>query len=213
MKGVAIDAEVQEYVEREIIPLYRNFDAAHREDHARMVIERSLALAEVYGVDDTMAYVTAAYHDVGLSEGRERHHAVSGRILWNDEFLKKKFSPEQRRLMAEAVEDHRASAGHEPRSIYGKIVAEADRMIVPEVIVRRTVQYGLAHYPDLDREGHYRRLYSHLQEKYAEGGYLKLWLPESKNASRLEELRGWIGDEKRLRAEFGQAWDACRHSE
>lgn len=211
MKDFVVDAGVQRYVEREIIPRYRNLDAAHRQDHVRMVIERSLTLARMYGIDETMAYVIAAYHDIGLSEGREQHHIVSGRILWEDEFLKERFSPEQRRTMVEAVEDHRASSGYEPRTIYGKIVAEADRMIVPNVIIRRTIRYGLAHYPDLDKEGHYRRLCSHLQEKYAEGGYLKLWLPESENVSRLEELRRWIRDAKRLRQEFEQAWsDVCR---
>lgn len=213
MKSRGVDAGVCRYVEQEIIPRYRNFDAAHREDHVRMVIERSVTLAEMYGADVTLAYIVAAYHDTGLVEGRERHHVVSGRILLEDEFLKERFSPEQRRMMAEAAEDHRASAGHEPRSIYGKIVAEADRMIIPEVIIRRTVQYGLAHYPDLDKGGHYRRLCSHMQEKYAEGGYLKLWLPESENASRLEELRRWIRDERILREEFERAWIACRCSE
>lgn len=213
MKSCGVDVSVRRHVEQEIIPRYRNFDAAHREDHARMVIERSVTLAEMYGADVTLAYVVAAYHDTGLAEGRERHHVVSGRILLEDEFLKERFSPEQRRMMAEAAEDHRASAGHEPRSIYGKIVAEADRMIIPEVIIRRTVQYGLAHYPDLDKEGHYRRLCSHMQEKYAEGGYLKLWLSESENASRLEELRRWIRDERKLREEFELAWTACQCSE
>lgn len=208
-----IENRIRKYVEQEIIPCYRNFDAAHREDHVRMVIDRSLTLARIYGADETLAYVIAAFHDVGLSEGRELHHIVSGRMLLEDEFLKQNFSLDQRRMMAEAVEDHRASSGHEPHSIYGKIVAEADRMIVPEVIIRRTVQYGLAHYPQLDKEGHYHRLCSHLQEKYAEGGYLKLWLTESENASRLEELRRWISDEKRLRMEFERAWSVCRCSE
>ena len=54
--------------------------------------------------------------------------------------------------MKEAVEDHRASNKHVPRSIYGKIVAEADRIIDPDITLRRTVQYGLSNYPELDKE-------------------------------------------------------------
>lgn len=42
--------------------------------------------------------------------------------------------------MREAVEDHRASSDHEPRSIYGKIVAEADRIIDTDTTLRRTVR-------------------------------------------------------------------------
>lgn len=43
---------------------------------------------------------------------------------------------------AQAAEDHRASGRSEPRSIYGKLVAEADRVIDCETIIRRTIQFG-----------------------------------------------------------------------
>ena len=104
--------------------------------------------------------------------------------------------------MAEAVEDHRASAAHEPRSIYGRIVAEADRFIDPETIIRRTVQYGLEHYPQLSREEHYQRMVAHLHEKYGRGGYLKLWFEDSPNAVRLEQLREMMTDEALLHRLF-----------
>ena len=87
-------------------------------------------------------------------------------------------------------------------------MAEADRVIDPATIIRRTVQYGLANYPALDREGHYARCLDHLQKKYAEGGYLRLWIAESDNARRLEELRSMIRDPQRLRAIFDTAFDA-----
>ena len=100
-----------------------------------------------------------------------------------------------------------ASSDGEPRTIYGRIVAEADRVIDPETIIRRTVQYGLAHCPELDREEQYARCLAHLQQKYAEGGYLRLWIAESENARRLEELRGVIRDPQRLRKMFDAAFD------
>ena len=112
--------------------------------------------------------------------------------------------------MARAVEDHRASSDHEPRSIYGKIVAEADRQIDPETIIRRTVQYGLSHYPGLDREGHWNRMLEHLNEKYAEGGYLRLWIPESDNAAKLAKLRVLIADEARLRLMFDTIYEEIK---
>lgn len=34
-----------------------------------------------------MVYVIAAYHDLGLCEGCEFHHIVSGRILFADELF------------------------------------------------------------------------------------------------------------------------------
>ena len=92
-------------------------------------------------------------------------------------------------------------------SLLGRIVAEADRDVEPETIVRRTVEYGMAHYPALDREGHWRRTLDHLHEKYAEGGYIKLWLDPSPNSAPLAELRSLIADEARLRPLFDSIYD------
>ena len=197
---------LQAYIESAIFPRYKGFDPAHRTDHALQVIAESLKLAKHYVVDKCMVYTIAAYHDIGLCEGRERHHLVSGRLVREDENLRKWFTEEEIEVMAQAVEDHRASLNHAPRSIYGRIVAEADRLIEPMTVLLRTVQYGLSHYPELSKEQHYQRYCEHLQEKYAEGGYLKLWIPESDNAARLAELRALIADEARKREAFEQIY-------
>lgn len=193
---------MKKYIEENIIPRYDSFDAAHRRDHVRYVISQSLELARYYDVNEDMVYAIAAYHDTGLEVDRKTHHLESGRIVRQDSKLRQWFTPEQIEVMAQAVEDHRASSDHQPRSIYGKIVAEADRQIDEETIIRRTIQYGLSHYPELDREGHWERTLEHLLEKYAEGGYLRLWIPESPNAARLRELQEKIKDRKALRALF-----------
>lgn len=195
------------YIDQEILPRYTDFDSAHRRDHAEKVIENSMALARRRDADLNMAYAIAAYHDLGLIDGRERHHIVSAQILLRDNNLHRWFSPTQLSLMADAVEDHRASKSDAPRSLYGMIVAEADRDIEPMKILRRTVQYGLSHYPDLDKEQQWQRYVEHLNEKYAEGGYLRLWLPESENAKQLAMLRQIIADRKRLRDLFEKMFD------
>jgi uncharacterized protein len=116
-----------------------------------------------------------------------------------DSALRNWFTAEQIAIMADAVEDHRASSKQPPRTLYGRIVAEADRLIVPRTILRRTVQFTLTHHPDLDMEQGYERLLEHMREKYDYGGYLKLWIEESDNAQRLEELRKIIADKPTLR--------------
>lgn len=197
-----MNSELRAYIEEHILPRYESHDAAHRRDHAEGVIERSLALATHYDVDLDMVYTIAAWHDVGLCEGREHHHLSSGRMLLEDNTMQRWFTPEQLNIMREAIEDHRASSDHPPRTIYGAIVAEADRQIVPEVVMRRTVQYGLAHYPALSREEHWQRFLGHLHEKYDHGGYLKLYIPHSDNAVRLAELRALIAQPALLRTHF-----------
>lgn len=195
------------YIEREILPRYNGFDKAHRENHARMVIAQSLDIARHYALNMEMVYTIAAFHDLGLAIDRKTHHLESGRIVREDPRLHEWFTQEEIETMAQAVEDHRASSDHEPRSIYGKIVAEGDRYIEPEKIIERTVQYGLDHYPELDKEGHWRRTLDHLHEKYAEGAYLKLWFPESPNVERLDSLREIIKDEPRLRRIFDRIYN------
>ena len=198
---------LKEYIESEIIPRYDNFDGAHKRDHVRSVIRQSQELSKYYDVNPEILYAAAAYHDLGLCEGREKHHLVSGRIIREDKMLLNWFSVEEIEVIAEAAEDHRASNETPPRSIYGKIIAESDRLIDPETVIRRTVQYGFAHYPQMNREQMWERTLTHLQEKYGYGGYLKLWIPESSNACRLEELRKIIADENRLRSMFDRFYD------
>lgn len=192
-----VPADIRHWVASAVLPQYAAFDAAHRADHARRVIARAMLMHP-----SPATYVAAAMHDLGLAEGREEHHLASGRIIRSCNPLLRWFTPAEVEQIAQAAEDHRASADRPPRSLLGMVIAEADRDVEPERIVRRTVEYGLSHYPTLDREGHWQRTLQHLHEKYAEGGYLKLWLPDSPNAAPLAELRRLIADETRLRTLF-----------
>ena len=199
-----VPADLKEYVENKILPQHEHYDAAHQPNHIRRVIARSMMLKP-----SATTYAAAAMHDIGICEGREVHHLASGRIIRADRNLRQWFSEEEIELIAQAAEDHRASATSKPRSPLGCIIAEADRDIEPETIVRRTVEYGLSHYPELDREGHWQRTLQHLHEKYAEGGYLKLWMDDSPNAAPLAELRALIRDEARLRQLVDELLDTC----
>ena len=203
----SVSARLAAYVEQSVFPRYASFDGAHREDHARGVTERALALAEFYpGLDRDILYAAAACHDLGLCAGRERHHLESGRIIRADRTLRELLGPEGLELAAQAAEDHRASSKQLPRSLYGCIVAEADRQIGPLTVLRRTIRFGLDHYPEAPVEAHWTRTVAHLEEKYGPGGYLHLFVPESDNAIRLAELRRLIADRATLRAEFDRIW-------
>lgn len=194
--------DLVEFVEMQILPQYAAFDKAHNMEHVTRVIRASLDLARKTGADINMVYVIAAYHDLGLSGPRAIHHLTSGKMLLADARLKRWFSAEQIKLMKEAVEDHRASASRAPRSIYGKIVAEADRDIEPETVIRRTIQYGLANYAELDEEGHWQRFMKHMDEKYSANGYIRLWIQGSENEHKLNALRNLIAEPAKMRLVF-----------
>lgn len=217
-----IRSEIAEYACRHIIPRYAGFDAAHRENHAISVISRAMRLWDtmpgtlssektklyVNGdtVDREILFTAAACHDIGLTYGRERHHLESGRMIREDNCLKQWFDGYGIETIAQAAEDHRASGRHTPRSIYGMLVAEADRNIDAHEIIMRTIQYGLSNYPELNAEGHISRAVSHISEKYGRGGYLKLWIPWSDNAARLEELQKMIDESSVLTSEVARIY-------
>lgn len=195
------DATLIQYLDSHIVPMYDSFDGGHSRDHVLYVMAESMRMASFYDVDRSMVLASAAYHDTGLGIDRRTHHLESGRIVRSDGNLSNWFTSDQIEIMAQAVEDHRASSDHEPRSIYGRLVAEADRQIIPQVVVSRAVRYGLEHCPGQDQ---WQRFLDHMHEKYDFGGYLKLWIPESKNAQGLAALRELIHDEKRLRKLFDE---------
>ena len=201
--------DIKDFIEREIIPRYDNFDAGHGRDHAQTVISQAMSLAQYYPeVNQCILLVAAAYHDLGLAFGRDEHHTHSARIVREDERLRHWFNDDEINTIADAAEDHRASSGHAPRTIYGRIVAEADRIIDSETIIRRALQYGRKHQPGLDREGQYMRLMEHMREKYDYNGYLKLWVPHGDNARHLEEFRQLLANETAFRQLFDTIYDS-----
>lgn len=206
---MSIRPEIIHHLEQNIIPLYSDFDKAHNLEHVRKVIQNSLSIAGDFEVDKNMVYIIAAYHDVGLSQGRDHHEKTSAAFLLADEKLKEWFSGEEILLMSEAVEDHRASNDYEPRSIYGKIISEADRDTEYATILTRTIQYGLKHYPHNDPEEHFNRAYEHIHRKYGEGGYLKLWLDTESNRRNLQNLREMLTSRDALRTDFERIFAEC----
>ncbi len=203
----SVSLDLMEFIEKNILPRYSEFDKAHNMEHVTRVVRRSLEIARKLGADLNMSYTVAAYHDLGLSGPRAVHHITSGKILIADARLKRWFSQEQMKIMKEAVEDHRASASHAPRSIYGKIVAEADRDLEPEKVFRRTVQFGLSNYAEMDKEQQWRRFCEHMENKYSQNGYIKLWISGSPNEQSLRVIRKTIEDKRMLREVFDRIYD------
>lgn len=201
-----VSLDLMEFIERNILPRYNQFDKAHGLTHVSRVIKSSLELAHKTGADIDMVYAIAAYHDLGLEGPRAIHHLTSGKILSADVRLRKWFSPEKLRIMKEAVEDHRASASHAPRSIYGKIIAEADRDLEPEMVFRRAIEYGLDHYPEKKEEEQRERFLHHMEEKYSEHGYIRLWIQNSPNERKLKQIREIISAKEELRKYFDKIY-------
>lgn len=193
-----IDKRLRAYLNNTILTQYQILDKAHQKDHVRKVLKESLIIAKDYQVDMTMVAVVAYFHDIGMIYGRHNHHLTGAKLLEDDLFIKTFFSNEDIKIMKEAVEDHRASKNAEPRSIYGKIIAEADRDINPNTIIKRTIQFGLSEFPHLSKTEVITRAIAHLHEKYGPNGYLKLWINTPKNTRGLLKIHQLLSREKEL---------------
>lgn len=194
-----INEDLKKYIEENIFPVYSKNEPAHNIDHIQYVISRSFKFANtVPNINYDMVYTIAAYHDIGHHIDSKRHEIISGEIMSKDENLKKFFSKEELNVIKEAIEDHRASSDHEPRSIYGKIVSTADRNNTVESCLRRSYTYGKKLEPNFTDEELFERAYKHLNMKFGENGYAKFFFKDEEYENFLKDIRELLSDKKRF---------------
>lgn len=190
---------LQQYLDEIILPQYDNYDKGHNRDHILDVVNGAIELAKERDVNIEMILTAAYFHDLGLIEGRETHHITSAKLMRNDKFITSYFSPDQIKIISEAIEDHRASAKKEPRSIYGEIISSADRIIKLDTIITRTFYYSEKHFPEFTLSAHIERIYKHISEKYGENGYLRIPILTQKNKLALNNLRSRLTNKEEFK--------------
>ena len=186
-----INEELKKYIEEYIFLEYDKNEPAHSISHIKYVIDRSFELVKENELDVNldMVYTIASYHDIGHHIDSKKHEIISADIMSKDENLKKFFTDEERQIIKEAIEDHRASSKEEPRSIYGRIVSSADRNNTVEACLRRTYTYGKKLDPNATDEELFLRAYDVLTKKFGEEGYAKFYFKDSLYEQFLKELR------------------------
>ena len=196
-----VSPKVREHIEKEVLPRYEKL-SGHTVDHINYVIRRSLKFAEeVLEVNFDMVYVIATYHDLGRLVNNENHNFESAKMLLKDKFLAENFSEEERRIMAEAVEDHRASLKREPRSVYGKIVSSADRSTEVSQAVKRSFNYNRVLHPNYSVEETIEDARVHLREKFGREGYAakKMFFKDEDYEKFLKEIDEVTKDSEKYR--------------
>ncbi len=181
--------KLKQYLEEKILPCYDSYDKGHNREHILEVVRGAMELAQGREVNIEMVITSAYFHDLGLCEGREIHHLASAKILRNDLYINQYFTPAQIDIIAEAIEDHRASAKSNPRSIYGEILSSADRIIKLDTIIIRSYYHSEKHYPHFTFSEHIERMHNHISNKYGENGYLRVPILTENNRQELQNLR------------------------
>lgn len=194
-----IRKEIVEYIENEIFPIYERNEKGHGIEYIKIVIDRSFNLSKDLDVNKEMVYVIASYHDLGHFIDAKTHEIISAKMLEEDKKLQSWFSKDQIQIMKEAVEDHRASCRHVPRSIYGKIISSADRTLLDiDDWIKRCYSYGKKHTPEKSEEEQIERVYEHLSEKYGKNGYAKCYIKDEEFNKSLEKLQKELEDKEKF---------------
>lgn len=196
--------EIKKYIEKNIIPNYNDFDGAHNIEHVSQVIKNSLSIAETAkNINIDAVYVIAAYHDLGLSIDREKHHIESVKIFNSDKYIKSFFNDEEIQLIKDAIHDHRASS-NVARNIYSKIICDADRDYNFDRIIQRCIMYR----NDLHGDKLYQEILIHIKDKYSIGGYLGDFYILKKDPDIQAKFERFCTDTEFSKKEFNRIYDA-----
>ena len=195
-----VNSELEKYIEEKVFPEYAKNEVGHGIKHINHVIKRSMELVNENSLDVNldMVYTIAAYHDIGHHIDSKKHEIISADIMSKDKGLKAFFSSEELKIIKEAIEDHRASSDHEPRSIYGKIVSSADRNNTINDCLERTYTYGKRLNPNLTDEELFERAYNVLVDKFGENGYAKFYFKDSEYERFLKNIRKLLIDKEKF---------------
>ena len=204
--------EIKNYIQTEIKPIYKNFDKAHNISHFNFVTKNCVEYSEELikkglEINKEIAYVVGAMHDIGILRGREGHAKASGEIVRQDKKLNEFYSGDEIELIAQAVEDHSSHLDYEPRSIYGKIVADADRNNTKYLVFSRPIKFGLKHEKDNTREMHIERVFDFVKEKFGRNGYVKYWLDIPQTKKEQKQVWDLLDDEEKCKLYIAGIFD------
>lgn len=190
-----INKQLKQYVEEKIFPIYESNDSGHGIEHIEYVISRSLKFATQFeNMDFNMVYVIASFHDLAHHLDKDNHEVLSAKLFYENEKMKEFFTDKQRKIIKEAIEDHRASLKYEPRSDYGKIISSADRNVDIISSLKRTHAYTAKHYPNLDLDQMINRAYNHISKKFGDCGYAKMWLVDEEFDKFKDDVKELLKD-------------------
>lgn len=202
-----INFELEKYIREKIIPEYGKNESAHGINHVEHVISRSLKLAKIHNLNLDIAYTIAAYHDVGHHIDAKNHEKVSADIFSNDEYIHKFFNAEEITVIKNAIEDHRSSSKNEPRSMYGKLICNADKEIKVEMFFKRAIISTIKYYPNYSKEECLKRVYDHCVEKFGEDGYAKSYIEDKEYEEYVNSLRRFIKNKAEFIENFNKVYE------
>ena len=200
---MTINKDLENYIKNEILPQYEKNDNGHSLEHIDYVLKRCFKFAEQFqNIDFNILYTIATFHDIAHHIDKKNHEKLSAEIFYYDEKMKEFFSEEERNLIKEAIEDHRASSGSLPQSDYGKIISSADRSTDVDDFLRRTHAYTLKHFHNCTKEEMLKRAKDHTEQKYGKEGYAKHYVKDEEYEAFREEIYLLLQDSEKFKVKY-----------
>lgn len=195
-----INTVLKQYIELKIFPEYSKNDSGHNLEHIKYVIDRCMRFSEQFdNIDPDMLYTIAAFHDIGHHIDKKNHEKMSAQIFYKNDDMKHFFTEEQRIIIKEGIEDHRASSNNIPRSDYGKIISSADRSTDINDFLKRTHAYTMKHQPNLSFDEIVQRAYNHTKDKYGDSGYAKNYVVDEEYINFKNKINELISDTEKFK--------------
>ena len=186
-----VNKKLKDYIYEHIFPEYEKNDGGHNVAHILEVIRRSFALNDTFklGLNHNMIFAIAACHDWGKYEDHEKHHLIAARNFMNDKGMKKFFNEDERKVIKEAIEDHRSSKEDEPRSVYGKLISSADRNTRIEIVFIRSFFVAHERMPETNIEEYLDYTIKRLSKKYDEENPENMFFEDKTYKVFIENMR------------------------
>ena len=198
-----ISVNLKNYIENNIFPEYSKNESGHGIEHIKYVIDRCMRFAEQFdNIDLDMLYTIAAFHDIGHHIDKKNHEILSAKIFYDNDNMKQFFTKEERIIIKEGIEDHRASSNSIPRSNYGKIISSADRSTDVNEFLKRTHSYTLKHEPDLNKDEIIERAYKHTKDKYGKSGYAKNYVIDEEYNNFKNKINELLNDKEKFKQHY-----------
>ena len=199
-----VNPKLKEYIKENIFPEYSKNDGGHNIAHILEVIRRSFALNDTFklGLNDNMMYAIASCHDWGKYEDHATHHLIAARNFMNDEGMKLFFTDEERKIIKEAIEDHRSSKEDEPRSVYGKLISSADRNTRIEIVFIRSFFVAHERMPEENIEDYLDYTIQRLSKKYDEENPENMFFEDETYKVFIEDMRKLLKNEKEFKDRY-----------
>lgn len=196
--------DLKDYIAEHIFPEYEKNDGGHNIAHILEVIRRSFALNDTFklGLDDNMIYAIASCHDWGKYEDHSIHHLIAARNFMNDEGMDKFFTPEEKQIIKEAIEDHRSSKEDEPRSVYGKLISSADRNTRIEIVFIRSFFVAHERMPETNIEEYLDYTIERLSKKYDEENPENMFFEDETYKVFIQDMRDLLKKEEKFKNRY-----------